>query len=70
MRSNWYYLKLFDVEKLLSQRGHFNPFILKPHFLQWEANEIASWDGVLIAFIINMETIRIPIARPIHIRTM
>jgi len=49
---------------------HVNPFVLVPHFLQVMSIPTISRDGVLVAFIIKIATIRIPIAIPISTKTI
>jgi hypothetical protein len=53
----------------LSHRGHFNPFVLYPHFLQWLLNDNGSCGDDFVVLKINTIAIKIPIAIPAQIKT-
>ena len=52
----------------LSHRGHFNPFVLYPHFLQWLLNDNGSCGDDFVVLKINTIVIKTPIAIPAQIK--
>ena len=53
----------------LSHRGHFNPFVLYPHFLQWLLNDNGSCGDDFVVLKINTIAIKTPMAIPAQIKT-
>ncbi len=53
----------------LSHRGHFNPFVLYPHFLQWLLNDNGSCGDDFVVLKINTIAIKTPSAIPAQIKT-